>query len=280
MVQRSSYSKLSKLSTFPGHETLMQTAQNLSNVDNMVTMVEENEQLNDSITAYLDALCDNNINEGDESSCYGDESSCYGDEPSDHDDGFLPASPIAIPSSSNTKPHPNSSGLTMRDSLLAEAWNRKKELAFQGELSNLNEHSMPHLLGRSSSDCGATAAMRKYHLLNRSASDVGKNGSHAFTRTRTRSLTDDDFEELKGFIDLGFRFDETSLPAFSHTLPALEVYCAVAQSLQESPYCPSSAASPARLCTSPPNTPQWRVCSPGDSSEEASTLGSSSGLQC
>ena len=56
-------------------------------------------------------------------------------------------------------------------------------------------------------------------------------------RNRTRSLTDEDFEELKGCIDLGFGFDHASVPAeLCETLPALQVYCAVAQNfIHDSP---------------------------------------------
>ncbi|KAK2665075.1 hypothetical protein Ddye_003649 [Dipteronia dyeriana] len=47
---------------------------------------------------------------------------------------------------------------------------------------------------------------------------------------RCQSLTDDDLQELKGFIDLGFSFkpDWPDLdPKLSDTLPALGFYCAV-----------------------------------------------------
>ncbi|KAI9180418.1 hypothetical protein LWI28_004626 [Acer negundo] len=53
--------------------------------------------------------------------------------------------------------------------------------------------------------------------------------SHQLGR-RCQSVTDDDLQELKGFIDLGFSFkpDSPDLdPKLSDTLPALGFYCSV-----------------------------------------------------
>ncbi|KAL5788323.1 hypothetical protein ACOSP7_005272 [Xanthoceras sorbifolium] len=50
------------------------------------------------------------------------------------------------------------------------------------------------------------------------------------SQIRRRSVTDDDLDELKGVIDLGFSFkpDSPDLdPKLSDTLPALGFYCAV-----------------------------------------------------
>ncbi|MQI72125.1 DUF1685 domain-containing protein, partial [Escherichia coli] len=40
---------------------------------------------------------------------------------------------------------------------------------------------------------------------------------------RTKSLTDDDLEELKGCLDLGFGFNYEEIPELRNTLPALEL---------------------------------------------------------
>lgn len=145
------------------------------------------------------------------------------------------------------------SSLSVRESLLAEAWERKRELMLHEDLANIKERAKPELLGRSSSDCGSLI--------------VDASTSSELRRSRTRSLTNDDFEELRGCIDLGFRFDQSSIPDLCDTLPALEVYCAVAQNLQESPNCMSPASPdnqlPAR-CSSPSANPSWRISSPGD----------------
>eukprot|EP00250_Pteridium_aquilinum_P017142 c23472_g1_i4 orf=767-1780(+) len=168
--------------------------------------------------------------------------------------------PIEIPTSSPTTAslrkgrRAKKSSLSVRESLLAEAWERKRELMLNEELANVKECTKPELLGRSSSDCGKLIV------------DVQAAPSE-LRRSQTRSLTNDDFEELRGCIDLGFRFDQSSIPDLCDTLPALEVYCAVAQNLQESPNCVSlnspGIQSPAR-CSSPSPSPSWRISSPGD----------------
>eukprot|EP00250_Pteridium_aquilinum_P017140 c23472_g1_i2 orf=674-1666(+) len=146
------------------------------------------------------------------------------------------------------------SSLSVRESLLAEAWERKRELMLNEELANVKERANWELLGRSSSDCSKLIV-------------DAQAASSELRRPRARSLTDDDFEELRGCIDLGFRFDQSSIPDLCNTLPALEVYCAVAQGLQESPNCMSLNSPviqlPAR-CSSPSPSPSWRVSSPGD----------------
>lgn len=141
---------------------------------------------------------------------------------------------------------------SVRDSLLAEAWQRKRANMLQEELINVKDKSMPEQLGRSVSDC------------RKSATDSPDGACK--TRSRTRSLTDDDFEELRGCIDLGFRFDENCNPDLCDTLPALEVYYAVTQKLQDSPACMSPVRSPGvqspGQCSSPLTS--WKVASPGD----------------
>lgn len=69
--------------------------------------------------------------------------------------------------------------------------------------------------------------------------------------TRSKSLTDEDLEELKGCLDLGFGFSYDEIPELCNTLPALE------------------------LCYSmSPNSPQhssfanWKISSPGDHPED------------
>lgn len=169
-------------------------------------------------------------------------------------------SPIHIPS--HKKRGPQRRPLTMRESLLEEAWERKRKLYLKQELVNLKDRADIRTLGRSSSDCGKPTD--KHEPLERSMSDCGKANKdplitpNRLRRTRTRSLTDEDFEELKGCLDLGFRFDQSSIADLCETLPALEAVCAVTQDLQE-----SLTASPA-----PSPTPSWSITSPGDNPEE------------
>lgn len=165
---------------------------------------------------------------------------------------IAPASPYTAAMRRSRRAKKNT--LSVRESLLAEAWERKRELMLNEELANFKERAKPELLGRSSSDCGKLIA------------DV--QAPAELRRSRTRSLTDDDFEELRGCIDLGFRFDQSSIPDLCDTLPALEVYCAVAQNFQESPNCMSPVMrSPAR-CSSPSTASSWKISSPGDDPQD------------
>lgn len=145
------------------------------------------------------------------------------------------------------------SSLSVRESLLAEAWERKRELMLHEDLSNVKEHAKPELIGRIVSNCANL-------ILDASSSSELK-------RSRTRSLTNEDFEELRGCIDLGFRFDQSSIPDLCDTLPALEIYYAVSQNLHETPNCMSPVSPAIQLparCSSPSPTPSWKISSPGD----------------
>ncbi|MCO5602470.1 hypothetical protein L7F22_056602 [Adiantum nelumboides] len=139
---------------------------------------------------------------------------------------------------------------SIRESLLAEAWERKRGLMLSEELASSKENAF--VGDRSSSDCGKSVEANVQGLC------------HERRRSPARSLTDDDFEELRGCIDLGFRFDQRAIPDLCETLPALEVYCAVSQSLQESSILNSPVKQSHTRCSSPSPTPSWKVSSPGD----------------
>ncbi|KAK1263093.1 hypothetical protein QJS04_geneDACA013619 [Acorus gramineus] len=97
----------------------------------------------------------------------------------------------------------------------------------------------------------------------------------------SRSLTDDDLDELKGSIELGFGFEEENGGHnLRGTLPALDLYFHVNRQLQISS--PSSASTPSdsRSCSfgSPsPRSPHhfsdsnWKICTPGDNPEDVKT---------
>lgn len=90
---------------------------------------------------------------------------------------------------------------------------------------------------------------------------------------RTKSLTDEDLEELRGSIDLGFGFSYSERCNLKSTLPALELYYAINKNFvdaqaRSSPVSPlegnvllrtNSAGS-----TSSPSSESWRISSPGD----------------
>lgn len=167
---------------------------------------------------------------------------------------------------------------SVKENLLAQAWERKRDHMLRGDelisntKSKLDEVAMVEqapvltkLYGRDESPC----------LHSDQASD-------AKTRPMTcqRSLTDDDFDELRGFIDLGFRFSPANCnPDLCVTLPALQIYYAVSQKLHDSEVHPSSPVSTLDQCfsegqlESPTSsisqspTASWSITRPGDEPE-------------
>jgi len=77
---------------------------------------------------------------------------------------------------------------------------------------------------------------------------------------RTRSLTEDDLEELKGCLDLGFGFAYSEIPELCGTLPALELCYSMTRRFLDEQRAPSkeqeNAATP---------LPNWRISGPGKS---------------
>ncbi|XP_058200691.1 uncharacterized protein LOC131315568 [Rhododendron vialii] len=87
--------------------------------------------------------------------------------------------------------------------------------------------------------------------------------------TRTKSLTDEDLEELKGCLDLGFGFSYEEIPELCNTLPALELCYSMNQRfLDEQQRSPESAEIDA--CSSASSGPiaNWKISSPGDHPED------------
>lgn len=87
--------------------------------------------------------------------------------------------------------------------------------------------------------------------------------------SRTKSLTDEDLDELKGCLDLGFGFSYEEIPELRNTLPALELCYSMSQKFmdeqQKSP--PESDQAPATDSGSPVSSPiaNWKISSPGKS---------------
>jgi len=178
-------------------------------------------------------------------------------------------------------------GKRRRDRLLTEAEtmivnreenNRRREARSSGCVA----------VGRSVSDCG-----------NRRTSSSSSSSSswpaaaaalHRTTSSRNRSLTDEDMEELRGCIDLGFGFsnDEKDME-LCNTLPALELCYAITKryndvvgrnsSSSSSPTTISTSRSSngsssssfdhhssngSSLQSSPPPMDSWRISSPGN----------------
>ncbi|XP_024540766.1 uncharacterized protein LOC9649646 [Selaginella moellendorffii] len=120
-----------------------------------------------------------------------------------------------------------------------EAWERRRLIE---ELKSSSSEHSSKLIARSNSDCGPQQP--SLH----SDEDLGD-------CPRSRSLTEEDFEELRGCIDLGFRFNaEKEDPVLCNTLPALEVCYAANRQLQDL-HSPSGSSD---SCSS------WQVASPGE----------------
>lgn len=115
-----------------------------------------------------------------------------------------------------------------------------------------------------------------------------KNGIHR----EADHLTDEDLNELKGCIELGFGFNESEGQRLCTTIPALDLYFAVNRQLATSPLSsPNSTGSAPVLGVSPsaslPPLPglgsrssigssscdsdSWKICSPGDDPQQIKT---------
>ncbi|KAI4338644.1 hypothetical protein MLD38_023677 [Melastoma candidum] len=96
-------------------------------------------------------------------------------------------------------------------------------------------------------------------------------------------ITDGDLDELKGCIDLGFRFNEEDGQQLTNTFPALDLYFAVNRQFTPG----SGGSTPRSLKLSAPSSPQfgpstsldsprsdsenWKICNPGDDPQQVKT---------
>ncbi|CAA7026478.1 unnamed protein product [Microthlaspi erraticum] len=94
--------------------------------------------------------------------------------------------------------------------------------------------------------------------------------------TRSKSLTDDDLEDLKGCLDLGFGFSYDEIPELCNTLPALELCYSMSQKFLDDKQ-NSSRSSPegspvedSPLLSPATATPiaNWKISSPGDNPDD------------
>ncbi|MBA0581577.1 hypothetical protein Gorai_023753, partial [Gossypium raimondii] len=81
---------------------------------------------------------------------------------------------------------------------------------------------------------------------------------------RTKSLTGDDLDELKGCLDLGFGFSYEEIPELCNTLPALELCYSMSQKYLDDH---QHHASPDTTATPEP-VANWKISSPGDHPED------------
>ncbi|ESQ36330.1 hypothetical protein EUTSA_v10008864mg [Eutrema salsugineum] len=88
--------------------------------------------------------------------------------------------------------------------------------------------------------------------------------------TRSKSLTDDDLEDLKGCLDLGFGFSYDEIPELCNTLPALELCYSMSQKFLDnrSPESSSVDDSPSHSPATPTPIANWKISSPGDNPDD------------
>ncbi|KAI5064248.1 hypothetical protein GOP47_0021277 [Adiantum capillus-veneris] len=132
-----------------------------------------------------------------------------------------------------------------REGLLNAAWERRRRGHFMRRSRSIEEKS------------SQASRPRCKHCMPRSislASGLDASGLDPGHRRLAHmgSLTDDDFEELKGCIELGFAFDEESIPELAHILPALPACYAL------------RLASPTHEASSDPT---WDLLKPDDTSD-------------
>ncbi|MED6114772.1 hypothetical protein PIB30_083742 [Stylosanthes scabra] len=91
-------------------------------------------------------------------------------------------------------------------------------------------------------------------------------------------VTDEDLNELKGSIELGFGFNEEDGQTLCNTLPALDLYFAVnrqvsgsAVSTPRSISCVSRRSSFGSAAGIPVDSDSWKICNPGDDPKHVKT---------
>ncbi|CAH1441462.1 unnamed protein product [Lactuca virosa] len=87
---------------------------------------------------------------------------------------------------------------------------------------------------------------------------------------RAKSLTDEDLEELKGCLDLGFGFSYDEIPELCNTLPALELCYSMSQKFLDDQQKSPESTSKVNDSSSPPSCAKanWKISSPGDDPED------------
>ncbi|XP_037407677.1 uncharacterized protein LOC119269855 [Triticum dicoccoides] len=81
---------------------------------------------------------------------------------------------------------------------------------------------------------------------------------------RTRSLTEEDLEELKGCLDLGFGFSYHEIPGLCGTLPGLELCYSMTRRFLDEQRTLVGQLEPAAATP----IPDWKISGPGDDPDE------------
>ncbi|KAJ4895338.1 hypothetical protein Rs2_22132 [Raphanus sativus] len=86
---------------------------------------------------------------------------------------------------------------------------------------------------------------------------------------RAKSLTDDDLEDLKGCLDLGFGFSYDEIPELCNTLPALELCYSMSQRFSDDKQNNNRSPESSSVDHSPsPPIANWKISSPGDNPDD------------
>ncbi|XP_044977911.1 uncharacterized protein LOC123445052 [Hordeum vulgare subsp. vulgare] len=85
---------------------------------------------------------------------------------------------------------------------------------------------------------------------------------------RTRSLTEEDLEELKGCLDLGFGFSYHQIPGLCGTLPGLELSYSMTRRFLDEQSAVVGQPEPAAAAAAAPPIPDWKISGPGDDPDQ------------
>ena len=106
------------------------------------------------------------------------------------------------------------------------------------------------------------------------AADGSDQGSESGVSSvgRTKSLTDEDLEELKGCLDLGFGFSYDEIPELCNTLPALELCYSMSQRFLDEQRASSDSnnssdqdsVTSSSSSSNSPSVANWKISSPGE----------------
>ncbi|CAN6844860.1 unnamed protein product [Brassica oleracea] len=105
-------------------------------------------------------------------------------------------------------------------------------------------------------------SMKKTKKLEKKKSNVLLEGYVVDDLKRAKSLTDDDLEELKGCVDLGFGFNYEEIPELCNTLPALELCYSMSQKFMDQDLSPEKKP-PMMLESHVSPIASWKISSPG-----------------
>ncbi|KAH9727716.1 hypothetical protein KPL70_008773 [Citrus sinensis] len=163
-----------------------------------------------------------------------------------------------------------------RFSCETESWVDSSEAIMEEETHDLNQEPQFLTITRSGFDEEESEELLKNENKKKKKNQVLLEG---YVETdseddlkRTKSLTDEDLDELKGCLDLGFGFSYDEIPELCNTLPALELCYSMSQKFMDEHQSQKSPESHGNspLSTDPVSSPiaNWKISSPGDHPED------------